>query len=353
MQVAEERGCHIETVVLSQLEEVGDITGMPVKFYKLIDPQGQEVEMAESVVPTLLNSGYTICPNCEPVTSFAKPAWVPEDRGQEFILLLDDFSRCNKTFLQAIMQLLQFGSYGTWKLPKYATILLSSNPEDGMYDVTEIDPALRSRMMNFVVDFDIKLWAKWAESKNKNGQLINFALWNQKMFQTANHSINARNYSMFIDALTGIKLDTKNMPEIILMAQGIFGEELSIAEDLRMFIDQQLDKLPTPNDVITKSWDELEPLLTDILYKNGDYRTDIGFLLTVRFSNYLEEYFKNNKEKKKGEKIEKRLVELLTAKKPLLQENGLLEIVKTLITKFAAKCPTLVANPIIASKLLN
>jgi len=24
MQVAEERGCHIETVVLSQLEEVGD-----------------------------------------------------------------------------------------------------------------------------------------------------------------------------------------------------------------------------------------------------------------------------------------------------------------------------------------
>ena len=126
------------------------------------------------------------------------------------------------------------------------------------------------------------------------------------------------------------------MPEIILMAQGIFGEELSIAEDLRMFIDQQLDKLPTPNDVITKSWDELEPLLTDLLYKNGDYRTDIGFLLTVRFSNYLEEYFKNNKEKKKGEKIEKRLVELLTAKKPLLQENGLLEIVKTLITKFAA-----------------
>lgn len=111
MQVAKERGCQCISLVLSQLEETGDILGMPYKIYKLLDPNGVEVEVPENMVSILMQGGYKLIPGAEPTTSSAKPMWVPEDRGQECILFLDDFTRCTQTFLQAIMQLLQFGSW--------------------------------------------------------------------------------------------------------------------------------------------------------------------------------------------------------------------------------------------------
>lgn len=251
------------------------------------------------------------------------------------------------------MQLLQFGSYGTWSLPKYCTIVLSSNPEGGDYDVCDIDPAVKSRMFNFNVDFDVKIWSKWADSKGKPSVLINFALWKPEIFKTANHTVNSRNYSMFMDALTGVKLDNSNMADIVMLAQGVFGEEQSITDELRKFLSLRLDKLPSAADIINGTWDDVEKKLTEVLYEENKYRTDIAFLLVVRLSNYLEEYFTNSSEKKKGAKIEARIIDLLSTKKPLLQENSLLDLVKHIITKHASKCPKLMMNPIIRTKILN
>lgn len=335
------------------MEEVGDLLGMPIKLYKVIDAEGNELEVAESVVATMLQAGYKICPNCEPVTSFAKPMWVPTNEDQECILFLDDFTRCTQAFLQAIMQLLQFGSYGTWKLPKYCTIILSSNPEGEMYNVSDMDPAIRTRMINFNVDFDVKIWSRWADSKKKPTQLINFALWKPEIFNDVNGSVNARSYSMFMDALTDLEINQGNMGEIILIAQGVFGENQGITDELHKFLNLRLDRLPEASAIISGEWKEVERKLNEVLYEGNRYRTDIAFLLVVRLSNYLEDYFTKSEEKNKGSKIEARIVELLSTDKPLLQENSLLDLVKRIVSKYASKCPNLMRNEIIRKKILH
>lgn len=352
MQVAEERGCQCISLVLSQLEEVGDLTGLPITLYKVISPEGKETEVADKLVPSLIQAGYTLCTNCAPITSNAKPSWVPEDNGQECILFLDDFTRCGRQFLQAIMQLLQFGSFATWSLPKYCTIILSSNPEGGLYEVADMDPALKSRMINFAVDFDVKIWSKWADSKKKPSSLINFALWKPDIFDDPNHIINARSYTMFMDALTGYQLDKSDLSDVILFASGIFGENQGITRELQLFLDMRLDRLPEAEEIIKGSWKEVEKKLSDILYEGDNYRTDIATLLVIRLNNYLSEYFNEKNTKNKGSIIEKRLIELLDTKKPLLQENGLLEIVQTILVKYSQKCPNLLMNPKVRSKII-
>lgn len=50
----------------------------------------------------------------------------------------------NSLFMQATMQLIQDGKFISWKLPENTNIVLSSNPDDGTYQVSSLDPAQRS-----------------------------------------------------------------------------------------------------------------------------------------------------------------------------------------------------------------
>lgn len=161
-QLAEERGAGYKRLNLSELEEIGDMVGIPQKEFIMIK-NGEEKRVAEKLIPQFINLGYDLCPECDPVMSYAVPEWVPNDPEQEFILFLDDFSRANTMFMQAIMSLMQFGEYISWKLPKKCHLILSSNPDDGSYSVTDLDPAQKSRMINFTMDFDVQCWAKWAD----------------------------------------------------------------------------------------------------------------------------------------------------------------------------------------------
>lgn len=55
---------------------------------------GEEKRVSEKLIPQFIQLGYSLCPDCEPVMSYAIPEWVPTgNEDKEFILLLDDFSR--------------------------------------------------------------------------------------------------------------------------------------------------------------------------------------------------------------------------------------------------------------------
>lgn len=66
----------------------------------------------------------------------------------------------NSLFQQAIMELICTGKYISWKLPKYTNILLTSNFDNGSYQVSSLDAAQMSRLVNFQIKFDIKVWAR-------------------------------------------------------------------------------------------------------------------------------------------------------------------------------------------------
>jgi len=122
-QLAEERGAGYKRLNLSELEEIGDLVGVPQKEFMMIK-NGEEKRVAEKLINQFINLGYDLCPDCDPVMSYAVPEWVPQDPEQEFILFLDDFSRANTMFMQAIMSLMQFGEYISWKLPKKCHLVL-------------------------------------------------------------------------------------------------------------------------------------------------------------------------------------------------------------------------------------
>lgn len=162
--IALERGMTFIKLNLSELEEIGDLTGFPIKEYKInrLNEDGS-IQESEWVAHDLLSTYFqkpckTYELTNESRMSYATPAWLPrEENPNGTILLADDYTRANSMFMQATMELICTGKYISWNLPKNTTICLSSNPDDGQYQVTTLDSAQLSRMINFPVKFDINV----------------------------------------------------------------------------------------------------------------------------------------------------------------------------------------------------
>lgn len=92
-QLADERGAKYVKLELASLEELGDLIGIPMKSFKMIDLTGEEILVSEKLINQYVNVGYQMCSSCEPVMTYAAPFWVPTNEEQEVILNLDDWTR--------------------------------------------------------------------------------------------------------------------------------------------------------------------------------------------------------------------------------------------------------------------
>lgn len=130
-QIADERGMTFVKLNLSELEETSDLTGFPIKEYKIkvLNKDTQEFEpkwVAHDLLDLYLRSACEEFELTDDVRmSYATPAWLPREENENgVLLLLDDYSRANSLFMQATMELINTGRYISWKLPKYTTIAL-------------------------------------------------------------------------------------------------------------------------------------------------------------------------------------------------------------------------------------
>lgn len=311
--IANERGCALHIINPAQFEEVGDFQGMPLKSYTMIKDE-EEMLVTEANVAHYIDIGWKLCPNCEPITTYAPPSWVPKEDGKEHIFMIDDANRGTKSMNQGMMQLLQWGTYGTWSLPKKCHIILTSNPSsDPSYQVTELDSAMTTRMMNLYVDFDVQTWASWATSQSYPDTLVNFALINSVIFDDPNHLINARSYTMFMDCLTGVKITSANLPLISLMAKGAFGQNENISDLMTQFIIRKLDKLPTPEKIITGDWKTISALLESIIYESGTKSQGVAFCITSRLIDFIKKVYTDSSLQayRKNDIVLKRLGEIV------------------------------------------
>ena len=181
--------------------------------------------------------------------------------------------------MQAIMSLVQFGEYVSWKLPKKCHLILSSNPNNGDYNVTELDPAQKSRMINFDVDFDLQTYAKWMSKVGIRSELQNFALLTPEIFERGAH-INARSYTMFANAISGFEnLDSQDtLEKICLISKGCFGDDW-VSGMFIQFVHNKLDKLINPEDILKNDWKAVKSKLEENIYRNGKY--DASFLFVI------------------------------------------------------------------------
>lgn len=354
-EIAEERNAKFVRVELSSMEEIGDLIGIPIKEFVMISPDGEELWVTEKLIDEYVSSGYKFCANCSPRMSYAIPSWVPTNPDEEVILLLDDYTRATSLFMQAIMSLIQFGEYISWKLPEKTHLILTSNEDNGSMNVTSLDSAQSSRLLNFHLDFNCEQYGKWMDKCKLKSEAINFMLLNQDIFDQSER-INARTYTMFANAISGFKdfNDPNVLYNVDLIAKGCFGNDTTIGDLFVAFVHNKLDKLISPEDILKSEWENVQNKLIENIYKNGEYQPSIASIITIRFINYLDTYFSLSLDKNKSEKVIDRIIDICTkSSKTLLTEDLIYKMIKTLNAKYPARCSKLFKYPEIRTKILQ
>jgi hypothetical protein len=361
-QLAEEMGMTFVKINLSELEEVSDLTGFPIKEY-LMSIKDEDGNFKEKWIPAEMLSVYTQLP-CgdyefldQSRMSYATPAWLPREANPNgTILLIDDYTRANSLFMQATMELINTGRYISWSLPENTNIVLSSNPDNGSYSVTSLDSAQKSRFINFTVKFDIEPWAKWAEESNLDNRAINFCLsYFSEIFTEANglKGINPRSYVTFCNAISGIENWDKpeNLAMILNISKGCFHDEENVIGSLfTVFIKNKLDKLIAPKDMLLGDWSTIKTKIKQCVYDEyNSYHPEIASVLATRLLNYAMLYF--NTKGSETKKVQERLIEIIDNDTMLFSEDLIFNIVKTLAVKNSAKMNKLMIHPKIRSKM--
>jgi hypothetical protein len=118
---------------------------------------------------------------------------------------------------------------------------------------------------------------------------------------------NARSISTFFNAISSIKVFEDQLPLIQMIGEGSVGNEF--ASMFTTFINNKLDKLVTPKDIVLGKEEEVLPKLGECIGKGDNYRADIASLLATRIANFSVAYSKTDTV---TPKMQERLVTLCT-----------------------------------------
>ena len=104
--------------------------------------------------------------NVEGRTLWAKPDWFPKE-GTKGILALEEVNRATDDVRQGVFQLLTEWRLHSHELPKGWSIVALINPDNGQYQINQLDIAFKRRFVQLEVTSPSAVdWAIWG---NKNG----------------------------------------------------------------------------------------------------------------------------------------------------------------------------------------
>ena len=299
-QVAKELNLQYIKLNLAQLEELGDLVGFPVKEFQIQNAEGQTTWINESQINAAAAKGYKVVGKR---MSHAAPEWI-QGRGEGGILCLDDYSRADHRFLQACMELIDKQEYISWKLPKNWHVILTTNPDNGDYNVTSMDVAQKTRFISVGLKFDKDVWAKWAESVGIDGRCINFMLMHPEL---VNQSVNPRAITTFFNAISSIPKFEDQLPLIQMIGEGSVGVDFSSM--FTMFINNKLDRIIAPETILTKDETYVMGALKSAVGEGVNFRADISSVIATRVINYSLHFAETNPV---SDDIIKRLIKLTT-----------------------------------------
>jgi len=363
VQLAKENKLNFVKLNLAQIEELGDLVGFPVRQFQMFKEKqvakkmddlnytaaqraaasaqvgnatmtkkvGQWVD--ELAVEEYLRQGWKVTGKNR--MSYCAPEWIA-DKKDGGILLLDDWNRADMRFIQAVMELVDRQQYISWSLPKDWHIILTSNPDNGDYMVNSIDSAQKTRYITANLKFDVDVWARWAEEEGIDTRCINFLLMHPEL---VTQETNARSITTFFNAISSFDNFEDNLSYIQMIGEGSVGDEF--ASMFTTFINNKLDKLVTPKDLLTH--DNEQYILGELgsCVGTGDaYRADIGSTLATRLANYAVVY---SKEKTISQKITDRLIALCT--KDYFTNDLKYLVIRTIFNGNKQKFNKLMMNP--------
>jgi nucleoside-triphosphatase THEP1 len=300
MQLGKELGMDVVKLNLSQLEELGDLVGFPVKEFQIQNAEGKTTWINESQINAASAKGYKVISKR---MSHAAPEWI-EGKGEGGFLILDDYTRADARFMQATMEILDRQEYVSWALPKNWHVILTTNPDNGDYNVTSLDVAQKTRFISVELKYDADVWAKWAENANIDGRCINFMLMHPEL---VTQRVNPRSITTFFNAISSIQKFDEELPLIQMIGEGSVGEDFSSM--FTMFINNKLDKIISPKDILEKDEQYVMNTLVNAVGKDDDFRADISSVIATRVINYSLKLAENGSV---GQPIIERLGKLAT-----------------------------------------
>lgn len=244
-QVAEANGWKFAYVAPAQFEEMGDLHGLPV-----IDGAN---------------------------TRFAPPDWVPTEDGPG-ILLLDDFNRADDRILRGIMQLLQRGELVSWSLPPGWHIVVTANPEGSDYSVTPLDDAMLTRMLHVSMEFEHKVWAKWAVDAGVDERGIAFVLTYPEVVTGSRTT--PRSLTHFFEQIKPIEDLRGSWEHVHALALSALDGEAATA--FMSFVNDDLNQLVSSDEILNGAWDDTEARLRELATDTDGLRLDRLNAMTVR-----------------------------------------------------------------------
>ena len=277
LQLGKELGMDVVKLNLSQIEELGDLVGFPVKEFLVKNQEGKQRWITEAQVNGALKAGYTVA---DKRMSHAAPEWI-QGKGEGGFLILDDYTRADHRFMQATMEILDRQEYVSWKLPKNWHVILTSNPDNGDYNVTSLDVAQKTRFISVELKFDVDVWAKWAESAGIDGRCINFMLMHPEL---VTQRVNPRSITTFFNAISSIPKFEEQLPLIQMIGEGSVGADFSSM--FTMFINNKLDKIISPEDIHTKDEAYVKGAILSSVGQGDDFRADLSSVIATRVINY-------------------------------------------------------------------
>jgi nucleoside-triphosphatase THEP1 len=277
MQLGKELNMEVVKLNLSQLEELGDLVGFPIKEFQIQNAEGKSTWINESQIPAASAKGYKVV---DKRMSHAAPEWI-QGKGEGGFLVLDDYTRADQRFMQATMEILDRQEYVSWKLPKNWHVILTTNPDNGDYNVTSLDVAQKTRFISVELKYDSDVWAKWAEKANIDGRCINFMLMHPEL---VTQRINPRAITTFFNGISSIPKFEESLPLIQMIGEGSVGPDFSSM--FTMFINNKLDRIISPVDIMTKDEQYVMSSLTSAVGKDDEFRADISSIIATRIINY-------------------------------------------------------------------
>jgi len=275
--LGKELGMDVVKLNLSQIEELGDLVGFPVKEFLVRNQEGKQRWITEAQVSGALKAGYTVA---DKRMSHAAPEWI-QGKGEGGFLILDDYTRADHRFMQATMEILDRQEYVSWKLPKNWHVILTSNPDNGDYNVTSLDVAQKTRFISVEMKYDVAVWAKWAETAGIDGRCINFMLMHPEL---VTQRVNPRAITTFFNAISSIGKFEEQLPLIQMIGEGSVGADFSSM--FTMFINNKLDKIISPEDILTKDEAYVKGAIVASVGKDNEFRADLASVIATRVINY-------------------------------------------------------------------
>lgn len=179
-------------------------------------------------------------------------------------------------------------------------------------------------------------------------------MYSSEIFETENKTINPRSYTTFCNAISGLKdwSNTKDLATILNIAKGCFDDKENVVGHLfTMFIANKLDKLISPERLLTGDWKEVSEEIKQCVYdEHGNYRPDIASVLSTRLLNYISYYFEQKGSK--SDPVQKRLLEIIDSPEMLFSEDLIYNVIKQLATNYASRMNKVIIHPKIRKKLL-